>query len=233
MKTKELARFVTSRFADLADPDKAGPMGRYMKTDMPFYGVQSGVRAGVYREMKRLFIPKSREEYEGAVLALWALPHREEKYAAIEYASQHDAWIDARSLDLYGWIVCDGAWWDFVDAVAIRLVGTAYLKDRPGVRPVMEAWVEDGDLWIRRAAILSQLKHGSETDHDQLFRFCLRRAPDTAFFIRKAIGWALREYSKTSPERVARFLANHRDRLSGLSVREGARQLVRSGFMAV
>jgi 3-methyladenine DNA glycosylase AlkD len=227
---KKLAEFVRDCFQQRANPRLAGPMAAYMKTSMPFYGIQKPERLPVYREMKRRFTPAGREEYEAGVLALWALPHREEKYAAIEFARQHEAFITTESFALYEKLVREGAWWDFVDDVAIRLAGRAQLRQRAQVRPIIRAWIDDEDFWIRRTALLSQVLHREQTDEKQLFDHCLSCAAEKEFFIRKAIGWALRDYSYAAPRNVARFLRENREKLSALSYREGAKQLARSGF---
>jgi 3-methyladenine DNA glycosylase AlkD len=227
-----LTAFVSDQFRGLADPKIAVPMAAYMKTSMPFYGIKKPDRVPVYREMKRRFAPTSRREYEAGVSALWELPHREEKYAAIAFARQFHDFIGAESLRLFERLVREGAWWDLVDDVAINLVGRSQLKQRSRVRPVMRRWIDDENLWIRRTALLSQVRHKGQTDEAQLFRHCLRRAAETEFFIRKAIGWALRDYSYTAPGVVREFLVAHQGRLSGLSFREGAKQLVRVGLMA-
>jgi len=106
------------------------------------------------------------------------------------------------------------------------------LAERKKVRPLIERWIDDADMWIRRSALLAHNRHKHQTDHAQLFDHCLRRAGEQEFFIRKAIGWALRQYSYANPTAVRRFLLANRDRLSGLSFREGARQLVRIGLMS-
>jgi 3-methyladenine DNA glycosylase AlkD len=228
---KRLVHLVQARLHALADPEKATAMAAYAKSEMPFYGVQKPYRVPLHREMKRLFKPADRDEYEECVLALWRLPHREEKYTALEFAAQHRAFVVPESLPLFERLIREGGWWDFVDFVAPQLVGPTLLEHRDRLRPVMEAWIEDDDLWIRRSAIIVQLKHRDRTDQHQLFDFCLRRAHEKEFFIRKAIGWALREYGKTAPESVATFLRDHRSRLSGLSYREGSRRLVKAGLM--
>ena len=229
--TEQLVEFVRERFRGLASAANAAPMAAYMKTATPFYGIKKPDRMPVYREMKKRFTPSSRREYEAGARALWRLAYREEKYAAIEFARQSEAFITIQSFPLYQRLVREGAWWDLVDDVAIRLVGRAQLKQRAKVRPVMRRWIDDEDLWVRRTALLSQIGHKQRTDQRQLFGHCLRRAGETEFFIRKAIGWALRDYSYTAPEAVRDFLVANRGRLSGLSFREGAKQLVRAGFM--
>lgn len=229
----ELARFVTTRLRAAADPAKAGPMQAYMKTNMPYYGVQKPAAVPIYREMKRRFVPASRRQYEAGMRALWGLGHREEKYAAIEFAGQHPQLITSASLRLYERWVRDGAWWDLVDAIAVGLVGHVLLNERDATRSVIERWIDDDDLWIRRTALLAHNRHKKQTDHRQLFDHCLRRAAESEFFIRKAIGWALRQYSYANPQAVRRFLLANRKRLSGLSFREGAKGLARAGLMTL
>jgi 3-methyladenine DNA glycosylase AlkD len=229
--SKNVVQFIQQEFRKLADPAKAAPMAAYMKTETPFHGIQKPARAAVLREVKKRFAPKTRQEYEAGVLALWRLPHREEKYAALDFAIQWPAFINRESLPLYERLIREGAWWDLVDPAATGLVGRVLLKERPAVRKTMDEWIDDENVWIRRAALLSQIRHKENTDERQLFRHCLRRAHEGEFFIRKAIGWALRDYSYTAPEAVRDFLLTHRDRLSGLSFREGAKQLARAGLM--
>jgi 3-methyladenine DNA glycosylase AlkD len=233
VSSPELVRFIESEFHALADPAKAAPMQAYMKTAEPFYGIQKPERARVFREMKKRFAPATRREYEASIRALWRLPHREEKYAAIEYAVQSPALITGKSLPLYEKLIREGSWWDLVDPVAVWLVARVLLAERRQTRPIMARWIGDKELWIRRAALLSQIRHKEATDERQLFAHCLRCAPDQAFFIRKAIGWALRDYSYTAPHSVRDFLLAHRGRLSGLSFREGAKQLIRTGLIRV
>jgi 3-methyladenine DNA glycosylase AlkD len=220
-----VAALVSAELARRADPAKAVAMAAYMKTDMPFYGVQKPGRAQILRRVAAELAPSDAGEYRAGIEALWELAHREEKYLAIAYARRFRPYIDLPQLDLYERMVVEGAWWDLVDDVAANLVGALLLGHRAAMRPVMEAWVDDDDMWRRRTAILSQLRHRDQTDAEMLFDFCRRRAHETEFFIRKAIGWALREYSKTDPGAVAAFLRRHGDELSGLSRREAAKHL--------
>lgn len=221
----DLVAFVAGELEARADPEKAGPMAAYLKTDMPFYGVQKRGRTEVMRELKTRFPISDVVSYRAAVEALWTQPHREEKYLAIGIASQHEAFTTFENLDLYRRLIVEGAWWDLVDGVAINCVGIVHLKDRTRTAPVIERWVDDEVMWLRRTSLISPIKHKSATDHVTLFDHCLRRAAETEFFIRKAIGWTLREYAKTEPDRVASFLLQHRDRWSGLTFREASKHL--------
>jgi 3-methyladenine DNA glycosylase AlkD len=117
-----------------------------------------------------------------------------------------------------------------VDEVAQHLIGDSYMKDRERVAPLMDEWIVDPNLWIRRAAIISQNRHKAETDHVRLYDYCLRSAEEKDFFIRKAIGWALRDYSYIEPESVHEFLKTHRKDLSNLSFKEGSRILIKNGW---
>ncbi len=209
----------------VADPEKAGPMARYIKSSMPFYGVQQPTRRPIFREMTTRFPPQTQAEYEAAVRALWTLPHREERYAALFYAGRFKRFVVIDSVPLYEGLIRKGAWWDLVDETVTRCVSPLALRERDRMAPILERWVDDDDLWLRRAAILSQLKHKGETDAQMLFSFCLRRAHEREFFIRKAIGWALREYAKHKPETVRGFTEEHRAQLSPLSYREATKHL--------
>ncbi len=227
-----LTTFVHAELSAVADPAKASRMAAYMKTEMPFFGAQKPAREPIFRAMIRQFPPETFEDYNGAVLALWARPHREEKYAALRYARSFPKFRTPESMPLYEHLIRDGAWWDFVDDVSSQLLSPLQRKQRDVIAPMMDQWIDDPEsFWVRRAAILSQLKHKVDTDHAQLFRYCLRRAAEKEFFIRKAIGWALRDYSYAAPERVRTFLQTHQTQLSPLSFREGKKQLVRAGFM--
>ena len=216
---------VQTALAHGADPGKVAGMQAYMKTDMPLYGVQKPGRVQILRRLKKDFPPSTRAEYEDLVVALWELPHREEKYLAQGVAVTFEAFIVPESLPLYRRLITEGAWWDFVDDAATHLVRELVIRYPGEAWPVVDSWIDDEDLWLRRAAILCQVGARDRTGEERLFRFCAERAHEKEFFIRKAIGWALREYSKFDPGAVARFVTAHRDDLSGLSYREATRHL--------
>lgn len=221
-----MTRFLAAELAKVGDPKRATDMAAYMKTDMPFYGVSSPERAKVYRQLRSRFPITSRADYVSAVRAMWERPHREERYCAISLAVDHAEYVTIGSVPLYRRMIREGAWWDFVDEIAAHLIGKVLLDDRERMAPKLDRWIDDENMWIRRTAILSQLKHKAATDQDRLFGYCLKRADEKEFFIRKAIGWALREYAKTEPDAVRTFALEHRDRLSGLSFREATKHLL-------
>jgi len=206
-------------------------MAAYMKTSMPFYGVPKPARAVIYRELKARFTISNHKDYQRAVLGLWKLPHREEKYFAIDVARTWRDFIVPDSMALYRQLIEEGAWWDLVDEVAAHLVGAVLLHHRKEIAPLMDRRIADAHLWIRRSAIISQLTHKGETDQARLFRYSLAQAAEKDFFIRKAIGWALRQYAYTAPDRVQVFITKNRRKLSPLTYREASRVLIKQGVM--
>jgi 3-methyladenine DNA glycosylase AlkD len=230
--TTALVKFARKQLRQAGDAEVAAGMAAYMKTTMACYGVKKPEREAIARQIKERYPPSSQSNYHACIRALWRLPHREEKYLALDYARMFRAFITPAALPLFENMVRQGAWWDFVDDLASRLIGTV-LRDHPELAPeLMDRFIEDPDMWIRRTALLCQLKHGEKTDHKRLFRYCLKLAHEQEFFIRKAIGWALRGYSYTEPDRVKAFLKKYKSRLSPLSYREGAKVLVRRGLMS-
>ncbi|HEX5695968.1 MAG TPA: DNA alkylation repair protein [Acidimicrobiia bacterium] len=225
MSAAALIDLVRTELARRADPEKAVGMQAYMKTDMPFYGVQKAGRVEILRTLVGSFAPPDRDEYEAWVLALWGLPHREEKYLALGFARHFPEFVVAGSIPLYRRLIVEGAWWDFVDEVATKLIRHLVVVDPAVTWPVVDEWIDDDDMWLRRTAILCQIGAKEHTDTERLFRYCARRAFEKEFFIRKAIGWALREHARTDPESVARFVIENRDQLSGLSIREATKHI--------
>jgi 3-methyladenine DNA glycosylase AlkD len=227
---EDVVAFVSAELTHRADADKAIRMAAYMKTDMPFYGVQQKQRTEVFRALKSRFPVEDNETYRAMVDALWSRPHREEKYLAISLARDSTHFVTLENMDLYRKLIVEGGWWDFVDDIAINCVGLVYRRQRTEMKPIIESWIDDEIMWLRRTSLISPLKHKADTDHVTLFDHCLRRAHEREFFIRKAIGWILREYAKTEPGLVRDFLVEHRAQWSGLTFREASKHLDLSGI---
>lgn len=223
--------FVQERLAPVANPDDARSMQAYLKTEMPILGVHAPDIKLIAREAAKSIPVDTQDAYEQAVSALWRGRYREHKWLAVAYARRFKAFIVPASLPLYERMIREGAWWDLVDETAIHLVGKVLLDHPRETWPVIDSWIDHEDLWLRRTALICQNRHHERTDQTRLFRYCLRRADEREFFIRKAIGWALRAHSYHAPEAVKTFLLEHRHLLSGLSYREGAKALVRGGAL--
>ena len=199
-----------------------------MRSSLPFHGVTApGVRQ-VLRPLLASSFPTSREGWEGAVRELWdGATHREERYAAIGVARHREArgWRDPGSLPLWRHLVVTGAWWDLVDDVAAHLVGDVLARHREAATPVVRGWAGDPDPWLRRAAVLSQLGHRDGTDRALLAHAVEANLDDTSFWLRKAIGWALRDLARTDPGWVRARVEGWDGRLSPLSRREALKHL--------
>ncbi|MGV9881279.1 DNA alkylation repair protein [Streptomyces sp. NPDC003006] len=218
-----LARLLPSCTA-AADPRRAAQMRAYMKDIAPFLGLTSPVR----RELSRAVLagtPRP-DEADCAAIALrcWGLPEREYAYFAVDYLRRHVRRCSSGFLPVVRHLVTTRPWWDTVDLLAAHVVGGLVAAD-PRLRTVMDEWIEDEDLWVARTALLHQLRFKSATDAERLFAYCVRQSGHPDFFVRKAIGWCLREYARTDPEAVRAFVGRERDRLAPLSVREALKNL--------
>jgi len=220
-----MVALVQTSLLEQANPEKAEGMQAYMKTDMPFYGVQKPARTVILRRLRKECAPVDHSEYLAMSTALWELPHREEKYLALGVATAFPRFMDPDSLPLYRRFIVEGAWWDFVDETATHMIRELVLDHPDDMWPVVDRWNDDEDMWLRRTSILCQIGAKDRTDTERLFRYCIARMGEKEFFIRKAIGWALREHAKTDPVGIADFVTRHRQDLSRLSYREATKHI--------
>jgi 3-methyladenine DNA glycosylase AlkD len=205
------------------DPVRAVRMAAYMRDQFRFAGIRAPELAVIYREAAAgLPRPAVEADVTAVALACWELPEREYQHLGCAHLRRHADLLGPTSVEALERLVSTKSWWDTVDELATHVAGT--MVDRhPELRTVMKRWVTSDNMWLTRVAILHQERWKRRTDAALLFEFCLRRAGDREFFVRKAIGWALRSYAKADPDAVAAFLGEHGDRLSGLSRREAER----------
>ncbi|MBL8774697.1 MAG: DNA alkylation repair protein [Acidimicrobiales bacterium] len=213
-------------FEPAADPERAGPMTAYMKGHFPFLGITTPQRRALARSAVAGLPAPEEADVMAVAAAAWALDPREYQYAAVDYAVRWVRRCSPDFLPVAERLVSTKSWWDTVDLLAANVVGPL-VAATPALRADMDRWLVSDDLWLARSAILHQLRWKADTDDDWLFAACLARAADTDFFLRKAIGWALREYTKTDAAAVRRFVADHDAELSGLSKREALKWLDR------
>lgn len=186
------------------NPVQSIPMAKYMKNHFLFLGIKQPIR----KELSADFLAAARKLEGGEIIALcdalWELPEREYQMIALEllYACRKN-W-DARFLAFFKSIVDRKAWWDSIDFIATKLFGT-YLsgKEKPAL---MLSWSKSGDIWKNRVAILFQLNYKKDTDFDLLFEIITRLKGKKEFFIQKGIGWSLRQYYRTNPAAVKKFI---------------------------
>ncbi len=210
------------------DSERAVAQQAYMKSAMPFHGIGSPELKALLRPFLRAYDPEGRAQHEATVRVAWdEATHREERYAATALARHRKVreWLDKDALRLHRHLVITGAWWDHVDEIASHLVGGVLAGHRPDATPTIRAWAGDDDLWVRRSAVLCQLRHKADTDLDLLRYAIQQNVEDRSFWLRKAIGWALREYAKTDPDWVRQEVDSLGDRLAGLSRREALKHL--------
>ncbi len=201
------------------DPVAASAMSAYMRHRFPFVGIASPRRRVLQREALAGIGAPTELDLVHAARALWDLPEREYQYAAAGLVSRHVGICSAEILATIRVFVTTKSWWDTVDELASHVVGPL-VAAHPGLVRIMDVWAGDENVWVTRTAILHQLRYKNRTDQDRLFAYCLQRANHPDFFIRKAIGWALREYSKTDADAVRAFVGAHVVELSPLSQRE-------------
>jgi 3-methyladenine DNA glycosylase AlkD len=210
---------IRAGLAERADPAKAPEMQRYMKSAMPFLGVQKPERTKLAREV---FAPLSRDEWFATVRTLWhEARFREERYLALAVLRdrRYRAYRDMDALGLYEELIVDGAWWDFVDEIATDPLGALL----PEAAPALRKWSIDDNLWKRRASIIAQVRRKADTDFGLLTACIEPNRADGEFFIRKAIGWALRAYAWVEPNTVREYCATHE--LTPLSRREALKHI--------
>jgi 3-methyladenine DNA glycosylase AlkD len=203
-------------------------MQRYMKSTMPYYGVAATPMRQVCKECFKDFQFKDGETWRNSVLHIFRNARfREEWYAAVELCLYKKAGpfqtLDA--LPMYEEMIVTAAWWDIVDTLAGHAVGSL-LREYPGVmkRKILK-WSRSDNMWKRRTSILSQLTFKNETDLNLLYA-CIEPSLDSKeFFLRKAIGWALRQYAWTDPKEVRRYVRLNVSRLSPLSKREALKNI--------
>lgn len=224
-----IAAAIKDRLRGQADPVRAAGAQAYMKSQLPSLGVRVPEVRRIVTAAVAAAPFASAEDLRSTVLDLWrSAAFREERYAAIDLTGNRVVRSDLRMLPVYEEMIRTGAWWDFADGVSGRICDLLQAH-RPEMTAVLLRWSTDADFWMRRAWITAQLKAKDATDPVLLARVIEANLGDKEFFIRKAIGWALREYAKTSPEWVRAFVAQHASAMSPLSRREALRRLPAPG----
>lgn len=207
------------------DPVRAAGMAAYLRGRFPFAGIPAPGLTTIYRAaIAGLPPPAVEAEVAAVALACWDLPEREYQHLGGAHLRRHARLLGPAFVPVLERLVTTKSWWDTVDELATHVAGPL-VAAHPELRSVIDRWIEADDLWLARVAILHQERWKERTDAALLFDYCVRRAGDRDFFIRKAIGWALREYAKTDPEAVRAFLARERGRFAPLTVREALKNI--------
>jgi len=223
---KAEARRIESILRPLGTPEAAEGAKAYLKSDLKFLGVTTPDRRRAAKEWLRAHPDLDRRRLLDLVEALWATRVFDLRAFGVELLELRKTWLEPADLDLLENLLRASGTWAFVDWIAIQLVGPLVEK-HPELTKRLDRWIEDGDFWIRRSALLAlllPLRRG-EGDWDRFVRYADPLLPEKEFFIRKAIGWVLREVSKKRPERVVDYVSARPGRLSGLTLREAVKHL--------
>ena len=194
-----------------------------MKSAMPYRGVNLPVQRELYRALFAAYPLATFDAWRATILELWQqAAFREERYAALALLGdrRYRAFRTLEALPLYEYLISSGAWWDLVDGLATHEIGDLLRRFPSEMRETLLQWSRGDDLWLRRTAIICQVGFKRATDQDLLYACIAPSLGERDFFLRKAIGWALREYGKAAPEAVLQYVAEHQTTLSGLSRRE-------------
>ena len=193
----------------------------YMRNQFEFYGIKTPER----RKLQRPFLVKSylpeKNELEQIVKTLWQKPQREYQFFAQELVSKYSRRFDKRDISLLEYMVTHKSWWDTVDFIAVKLIGPYFDQYPEQLDSYLKKWMASNNIWLQRCCLLYQLKSKDKMDVTRLEYIIQKLLGSKEFFINKAIGWVLREYSRTNPKWVKDFVANND--LAGLSRREALR----------
>ena len=209
----------------VADPAEAVPMRAYMLDQFAFFGIRAPARREAVKHLLRGNFTEA--DVLDLAEALWVCPEREFRYTAVDLLAKHHKRLSPSALPRLLQLVQQDAWWDTVDGLA-GVVGDilrAARSTQADIQTLADGWLQHDNLWVRRVAMLHQLGWREATDAQRLMRYALTLAHEKDFFIRKAIGWALRDYARTAPEAVRAFLQTHAKVLSPLTVREAGKHL--------
>lgn len=216
-------------FVAAASETEAKAMKKYMKNKFEFFGIKSPQRKEIYKHHKSTYGLLPDNEFEDIVGWCWDQPQREYHYFAMEFLGRRKKKTDVDIINLYEFIITNKSWWDTVDYIAANLLGDYFKKFPQQIKVVSTKWISSENIWLQRSCLLFQLKYKENTDEALMAGFIDKLLGSKEFFINKAIGWVLREYSKTSPSFVVEFVSkNH---LSGLSQREALKWMQSRGLI--
>lgn len=207
------------------DIENAFAMEKYMRNIFPFLGIKSPERRELSKPFLKKYSPNEKSDLIKLLGLLWEKEEREYQHFAMDLAFKNYHLLSDEIEDgIVKKMIIEKSWWDTIDMIATKIVGQAVLKKLIAPQ-FLDTWIVDENIWLKRTALLHQLKFKTKTDKEKLFKYCDLSKSHNDFFIKKALGWVLREYSKTNPDAVAEYIDNNIETLSPLSIREGSKYL--------
>ncbi|MDJ0703081.1 MAG: DNA alkylation repair protein [Leptolyngbyaceae cyanobacterium MO_188.B28] len=225
----EYLRSLRSYFEQHAHPENAPAMEKYMRNQFKFLGIKKPEQTALFKQ----FIAKqgwpALSQLDDFLLTLWSWPEREFQYLGSNFLHHFRKHLPSNALPTLEQLITTKSWWDTVDSLASHTVGDLFKRRPNEVGEYIHRWRHSDNIWLRRTTLLFQLSYKANTNEALLFALVEENASSDEFFIQKAIGWALREYSKTAPNEVNRFVETHA--MAALSKREALKRLKAKGLV--
>ncbi len=223
LKANDWLLFIREAMSSNANFAKAVGMQKYMKGLFSFYGISSPQRRQLLKELILIHGKPDPIEVRKLAELLWAEEEREMQYAAMDLLGSIKKQLEPNDLQLIEKLITTKSWWDTVDLLASHLAGTWLLKFPENKQKILETWFASESMWLQRTVLIHQLLYKTNTNESILFDYITRLKDSKEFFIRKAIGWALRQYARSAPQSVRLFVET--TNLSSLSEREATKHL--------
>jgi 3-methyladenine DNA glycosylase AlkD len=196
---------------------------KYMRNQFDFLGIRAPIRRTLNKHFMEEHGLPLKAQLKDTILLLWNMPEREYQYVALDILRKTEKNLGPEDMPWLVSLLLKKSWWDTIDILSSRILGYLFLTYPELIPQYPEKWIKDDNFWLQRSAILYQLYYREKTDEDRLYRFILLRANSNEFFIQKAIGWVLRQYARTFPDRVKSFVLEHQ--LKPLSQREALKHI--------
>jgi len=204
------------------DADQAKQMSAYMRDQFQFLGIPTPMRKVLCQ--KYFKAAKAEEAIDWAFVdSCWLQPYREFQYIGMEYLLLMQKYLTPLDIPKIKELIITKSWWDTVDGLD-KVIGDLALTN-PEVNEIILKWSADDNIWLRRVAIDHQLQRKDKTDVELMEKIIINNLGQSEFFINKAIGWSLRDYSKTNPAWVSNFIERYRDKLAPLSIKEASKYI--------
>jgi 3-methyladenine DNA glycosylase AlkD len=216
---------VEAEFRRHANEKRAAASKAYVRDQFDYYGLTTPERRDVQKVFHEANVLPPFEAVPQLVKILWSKPQRELQYFAMELYEKYKKEFSKKDIPLFEYMIRNKSWWETVDFISPKLVAALLLKHPELQEETCERWMNSDHLWLMRAAIIHQNLYKKKTNEQLLFRLILQASAQEDFFIRKAIGWSLRQYGRTNPAAVKAFIKKHRDKLSPLSYKEANKHL--------
>lgn len=225
MSVTEFTESLSLAFNRHADPQTAIEMKAYLRNQFEFFGIQTPTRRSIYKDLPQL--PKDPQFILKIANELWEKTEREYRYVACDLLIKNAKIFTITDLPAFKKLLQKDSWWETVDNLS-SAIGDIVLNEKLKQRQsqnVMDEWLLDSDHWVRRSAMIHQLGWKTHTDADRLSRYALQLSSESEFFIRKAIGWAFRDYAKCNPTFVKNFMHQNKTVFSNLTLKEATKNL--------